>query len=479
MILGKKIGAAVLSFALVLSLLVLPAGAAGEIGVTIDGTSVLYDDGYGRPFLDSAGRTQVPFRLTMESFGCAVYWNNETRTAVAEKDGTRVEVPIGAPYLLVNGKRVEMDTTAQIVDTRTYLPIRPVMEAFGAYVTWDNANRLVVIKTGSSLLRVHFLDVGQGDCILIDCGETEVLIDGGNNGAGDEVVSYLTPYIDGKLDYLIATHPDADHVGGLDAVLEAFEVGEVIDSGRKSDTDTYKDYWAAVQAEGCTISYGEDRIIPLSSLAALSILETGNDWEDSNDCSVVAQLTCGNVQVLFTGDMSQQVETKLLPLFGDIDVLKVSHHGSDTASCAEFLSVVKPEYAVISYGLDNAYHHPAGESVIFEYYLVNDSGARLPEADAVTRGYIAQKVVNFFVCFGCRSNVLLCSFVRLYQVVTVHGGGNSHFFFSCIHELKQCHLGSRVLHSDAVGTEIYVVFTPLVVFQIALIEQMGIQNLLG
>lgn len=107
------------------------------------------------------------------------------------------------------------------------------------------------------------------------------------------MVSYLTPYIDGKLDYLIATHPDADHVGGLDAVLEAFEVGEVIDSGRKSDTDTYKDYWAAVQAEGCTISYGEDRIIPLSSLAALSILETGNDWEDSNDCSVVAQLTCG------------------------------------------------------------------------------------------------------------------------------------------------------------------------------------------
>ena len=272
MILGKKIGAAVLSFALVLSLLVLPAGAAGEIGVTIDGTSVLYDDGYGRPFLDSAGRTQVPFRLTMESFGCAVYWNNETRTAVAEKDGTRVEVPIGAPYLLVNGKRMEMDTTAQIVDTRTYLPIRPVMEAFGAYVTWDNANRLVVIKTGSSLLRVHFLDVGQGDCILIDCGETEVLIDGGNNGAGDEVVSYLTPYIDGKLDYLIATHPDADHVGGLDAVLEAFEVGEVIDSGRKSDTDTYKDYWAAVQAEGCTISYGVDRIIPLCSLAALSIL---------------------------------------------------------------------------------------------------------------------------------------------------------------------------------------------------------------
>ncbi len=171
MILGKKIGAAILSFALVLSLLVLPAGAAGEIGVTIDGTSVLYDDGYGRPFLDSAGRTQVPFRLTMESFGCAVYWNNETRTAVAEKDAPgggshRRALPAGQRKAHGNGHH-----RAQIVDTRTYLPIRPVMEAFGAYVTWDNANRLVVIKTGSSLLRVHFLDVGQGDCILIDCGK--------------------------------------------------------------------------------------------------------------------------------------------------------------------------------------------------------------------------------------------------------------------------------------------------------------------
>ena len=164
-------------------------------------------------------------------------------------------------------------------------------------------------------------------------------------------------------------------------------MGEVIDSGRKSDTDTYKDYWAAVQAEGCTISYGEDRIIPLSSLAALSILETGNDWEDSNDCSVVAQLTCGNVQVLFTGDMSQQVETKLLPLFGDIDVLKVSHHGSDTASCAEFLSVVKPEYAVISYGLDNAYHHPAGETCKARLFCTEKSGSA--HYDAAKRGSAA------------------------------------------------------------------------------------------
>lgn len=356
--LRKKMGAMVLAFLMVLPCLVLPAGAAATVSVTIDGTLVPFDNNYGHPFLDSAGRTQVPFRLTMETFGCSVEWEQSTQTAVAKKDGTQVEVPIGRPYLLVNGKQVAMDTSAQLVGSRTYLPIRPVLEAFGAYVTWDNDNRQVVVTTGSSLVRVHFLDVGQGDATLIDCGTVEVLIDGGDNRAGNAVVSYLTPYIDGKLDYVIATHPDADHVGGLDTVLEAFAVGEVIDSGKTASTVTYRDYWAAVQAEGCLISYDEDRIIPLNAMTTLSILETGDSWRSANDCSVIAQLTCGNVQVLFTGDMSQTVERAQLPLFGDIDVLKVGHHGSATSSCAEFLSVVNPEYAVISYGLGNSYHHP-------------------------------------------------------------------------------------------------------------------------
>lgn len=353
MMLGKRLGALLCATALVLSLLILPAGAAAEVSVTIDGVPVAFDDNYGRPFLDQAGRTQVPFRLTMETFGCSVYWNQSTWTAVAEKDGTRVEVPIGQSYLLVNGKQVPMDTTAQLVGTRTYLPIRPVLEAFGAFVTWDDANNQVVVTTGSNLVRVHFLDVGQGEATLIDCGEVEVLIDGGGTEAGQSVVTYLTPYIDGKLDYIIATNPDAGHIGGLPAVLAAFEVGEVIDSGRSADTDAYRSYQAALQQAGCTLSYDEDRIIALSSVAALSIIETGDDWASAGDCSVVAQLTCGTIQVLFTGDMSQKVEQALLPLFGEVSVLKVANHGAADSSCAQFLEAVKPEAAVISYGKGN------------------------------------------------------------------------------------------------------------------------------
>lgn len=358
---GKRLVSLLVAVPLILSLLAVPAGAAGAVGVTIDGTPVRFSGDYGAPFLDSAGRTQVPFRRTLEVFGCTVSWDNPSRTAWAEKDGVQVAVPIGQPWMTVNGHRVALDTAAQIRDNRTYLPIRPVLEAFGAYVTWDGAARQVVVTTGAALVRVHFLDVGQGDAALIDCGTTEVLIDGGDNSAGAAVAAYLAAYVDGPLDYLIATHPDADHIGGLDEVLAAYPVGEVIDSGRTSDTKTYADYWAAVQAEGCTLSYDEDRILPLSDNTVLSLLETGDAWGDSNACSVVAQLTCGNVQVLFTGDMTAQVEAAALPLFGDIDVLKVAHHGSASSTSQAFLDVVRPECAVISYGQGNRYGHPTAQ----------------------------------------------------------------------------------------------------------------------
>lgn len=355
----------VLALALLVTLFVLPAGAAGgTIGVTIDGSAVPFDSDYGYPFIDQAGRTQVPFRLTMETFGCAVSWEESSRTAIAQKDGTTVRVPIGKSYIVVNGKQVTIDTAALISGGRTYLPIRAVLEAFGAYVSWDSAQRQVVVQTGSSLVRVHFIDVGQGDATLIDCGTTEVLIDGGDNKAGAGLVAYLTPYIDGKLDYIIATHPDADHVGGLDDVLAAFDVGEVIDSGRAATSATYKDYLSAAQSEpGCTFSYDEDRIIPLSSTTALTVIETGDSWSTANDSSVVAQLTSGNVRVLFTGDMSQTVESACLALFEDVDVLKVGHHGSATSTSAAFLKVVKPEYAVVSYKVGNSYHHPTSSAL--------------------------------------------------------------------------------------------------------------------
>lgn len=349
-------------FPLLLALILcLPAtaGAVQPVGVIIDGQAVAFDDTFGAPFIDSAGRTQVPFRVTLETFGCAVSWNNDTRTAIAEKEGTIVEVPIGQSHILVNGRRVPIDTTSLIRENRTYLPIRAVLEAFGAYVTWDDVNRQVVATTGADLLRVHFMDVGQGDATLIDAGEIEVLIDGGTNKAGPRLVEYLAGHVDGILDYVIATHPDHDHIGGLDNVLIAFQVGEVIDSGYTNATQSWQDYWTALEAEpDCVLSFDEDRIIPLSETAYLEIIETGDHWTALNDSSIVAQLVCGEVSVLFTGDMTTTAEGECLSLFGDVDVLKVAHHGSKSSTSQAFLEVIQPEYAVVSYKTGNSYRHP-------------------------------------------------------------------------------------------------------------------------
>ncbi len=350
----------ILPLLLALSLcLPVAAGATQTVGVTIDGQAVAFDDTYGYPFIDSAGRTQVPFRVTLETFGCTVDWNNDTRTAWAEKDGVVVEVPIGQAYILVNGRQVPIDTTSLIQGDRTYLPIRAVLEAFGAYVTWNNDTRQVVATTGLPLVRVHFIEVGQGDATLIDAGELEILIDGGTNKAGPRLVEYLTGHVDGILDYVIATHPDHDHIGGLDDVLTAFQVGEIIDSGYPNTTQSWVDYWAAVEAEpDCLLSFDEDRVIPLNETAYLEIIETGDHWTASNDMSVIAQLVCGEVEVLFTGDMTATAERESLALFRDVDVLKVGHHGSKSSTSQEFLEVIRPEYAVASYKTGNSYGHP-------------------------------------------------------------------------------------------------------------------------
>ena len=367
----KKLLSVLLVLVLTAVLLVPAASAAGgEVGVTINGVPIVFDDDSGRPFIDAAGRTQVPFRKTLELYGCTVSWDNAARAAVATRDGRTVRVPIGQPYLLIDGVRTPIDTTAVLLNGRTYLPIRAVLEAFGAQVSWDDDARCVVIGRydRSGTVQVHFIDVGQGDAALIDYGTVEVLIDAGDRGSSQTVVDYLRPYVDGKLDYVIATHPDADHIGGMAEVFAAFDVGEVIDSGRTAGSKTYQNYWTAAQTEpGCTVSYDEDRTLTLGRGTTLRIIETGDDWSTSNDSSVVCLLESGNITVLFTGDMSEKVEQTCLSLFPTdwdrVDVLKVGHHGSATSTSQAFLDRIDPQYAVISYGVGNTYHHPTAKTL--------------------------------------------------------------------------------------------------------------------
>ncbi|MBM6828368.1 MBL fold metallo-hydrolase [Anaerotignum lactatifermentans] len=351
-------------------LLLLPVVGVGEsegIGVSIDGDKVVYTSSSGKPFVDTAGRTQVPFRQTMEEFGCEVSWEENTQTAVASKDGIVVKAPIGEKNIYRNGVKVENDTAALIQGGRTYLPIRVVLESFGAKVVWNGAENMVEVSLSvneNGQIQVHFLDVDQADAILIDDGDFEVLIDGGTKAEGSKVVSYLSGYVDGDLDVLVATHAHEDHIGGLPAVFDRYTVDMVIDSGKSADSAIYTLYSQKRTAEQCVYETADQgRTIELPSGAKLEILPMSGNYTDANDTSVITLLDYDDVEVLFMGDASTEVEQNNLSRFSDVDVLKAGHHGSRTAGSAAFLQRVQPEYVVISAGLDNRYGHPHQEAL--------------------------------------------------------------------------------------------------------------------
>ncbi|MBA7587383.1 ComE operon protein 3 [subsurface metagenome] len=212
-------------------------------------------------------------------------------------------------------------------------------------------------------LAVHFIDVGQGDAILIDFGETEVLIDGGGKSPG--VVAYLNNYVDGPLEVMVATHPHADHIGGLIRVLDAFEVDEIWLNGDTSTSETYSQFMSAVNSEGAQV-YEARRgdTIQVGDLA-FNVLHPVNLSGTTNNNSIVLSLSYGQVDFLFTGDAEQEAEASMLMerVVPDVEVLKVGHHGSKTASSPDFLAVTSPEIAICMAGEGNTYGHPHEETI--------------------------------------------------------------------------------------------------------------------
>ena len=216
----------------------------------------------------------------------------------------------------------------------------------------------------SSRLEVHFLDVGQGDATFLFCDGYSMLIDAGNNDKGTTVWSYLKEQGVERLDYVIGTHPDADHIGGMDVVLYKFNCGTVFMPDAYNDTRTYedvvqvmkeKDYPVTMPIVGETYSLGE---------ASFTIIAPNRDYgSDLNDASVGILVEHGSNRFLFTGDAEETAEADILANGQDIsaDVYKAGHHGSNTASTEEFLQEVNPAYAVISCGEGNSYGHPHAE----------------------------------------------------------------------------------------------------------------------
>lgn len=237
----------------------------------------------------------------------------------------------------------------------------------------DGSNVIPEEFRGDGELSVHFIDVGQGDAILLsytEDGHTEyALIDAGDNDKGTAVQKYLQDEGVDRLKYLILTHPDADHIGGADVVITKFDIDNIYMSSATKDTATYRDVIDAMEYKRYSWSTPEVGDTFELGSAELEIMASSGGYKDVNNDSLVVKATYGDSSFLFMGDAEFEREEELIDRFGlydsalDVDVLKAGHHGSYTSSSNEFIGAVTPEWTVISCGLNNQYGHPHNTSL--------------------------------------------------------------------------------------------------------------------
>ena len=217
-----------------------------------------------------------------------------------------------------------------------------------------------------SNFKIHYIDVGQGDASLIVCNGETMLIDAGDNEYGMVVVDYIKNLGINHLDYVVGTHPDADHVGGLDDVIYNIDCNVIVLSEKDSDSKTYNDVLKAIKETGnkyAKINYGDSFNLGDALVKTIGPVKS---YKDSNNNSIAFMISYDNKKFLFMGDTEKEGEKDILSKGTDVkaDVLKCAHHGSSSSSSYDFLKAVNPGTAIISCGKDNEYGHPHTETIL-------------------------------------------------------------------------------------------------------------------
>lgn len=219
-------------------------------------------------------------------------------------------------------------------------------------------------------LTVCFIDVGQGDSVFLSAGGKNMLIDCGESEAADDVIRFLDEKNVEKLDYVVATHPHSDHMGGMYKIVDQFEIGEMIvphlDDSDIPTTRYYEKFLDSCDARGLSLTEAKlGRTIELGDAEAELIAPCRPGYDNTNNYSVGLFLTHGENTFIFTGDAESLAEKEMVKSgsLRHADVYKAGHHGSDTSSCEEFMAEITPDYAVISCGEGNSYGHPQKQTL--------------------------------------------------------------------------------------------------------------------
>lgn len=220
-----------------------------------------------------------------------------------------------------------------------------------------------ILTSNSNNIIIHYIDIGQGDAILIQRRNSNILIDTGPEASKTKLANYLKKYKVKTIDALIITHPHEDHIGGATKVLNKFKVSNVYCPKVITTTPTYKEFINALKNKSIKLNYlkGGDTL-DISSLELEILCPFKDQYDNLNDYSLVINISYGNYNLLFTGDMEKTEESEFMSYYKNWDkkkaVLKVPHHGSSTTCSDDFLSLTKPCISIISCGINNSYGHP-------------------------------------------------------------------------------------------------------------------------
>ena len=243
----------------------------------------------------------------------------------------------------------------------------------------ENDDEASISTFSSGTLRVNYIDVGQGDSIFIQLPNNEtMLIDAGEAYKSDNVINYLNNLGITKIDYVIGTHPHTDHIGGLEEVINTFDIGSIYMPRASSTSKTYLDLLTAISNKGLKVKTAKSEVVVLDddNLKLEFIAPNSDNYSELNNYSAVLKLTYLDNTFLFMGDAETLSENEVT-CDVEADVIKVGHHGSDSSSGIEFVKKVSPEYAIIMVGEGNSYNHPY-QSIIDRYESV---GAKVLRTD--------------------------------------------------------------------------------------------------
>lgn len=300
--------------------------------------------------------------------------------------------------LLITGCGVGTEETISSVnDTTSTLEITTtsIMETTAQSVTSQSEIQTALNEIKSSIMEVHFIDVGQADCILIESAGEYMLVDAGNNGDAKTIIDYLESERVSTLKYVVGTHPHEDHIGSLDTVINNFDVETVILPPKEHTSKTFEDVLDAIESNSLEITLpnvGDIYEIGDAAFTVLAPMDDKDYGDELNNWSIGIKLINGNTSFVMCGDAEEEAEEDIINSGIDIsaNVLKLNHHGSNTSSSEKFLNSVNPEYAVICCETGNSYGHPHKETIekLIQYgiktFRIDEQGTIVAISDGET-----------------------------------------------------------------------------------------------